>query len=84
MVVKFSADWCAPCHTLTDVMKGLEYETIDVETDEGREEMFEAEVQALPTLVFLDDNREEVERIVGLKPRKVIIEAYRRNGLATP
>lgn len=75
-VVKFHADWCGPCHTLTKVMDGLGYEVVDVETDEGREVMFEAGVSALPTLVFYNDDGEEVKRIVGLASRRTLVEAY--------
>lgn len=71
-VIDFSAVWCGPCQMLKPIFEELEseyagrvdFETVDV--DEDPEKATEYGIEAMPTLVFLDKDGKEVNRIVGL------------------
>ena len=71
-ILKFEADWCAPCHALTKVMEDMDYEAVDIETDEGKAMAIEYRVGSVPTLVMVDDEGYTVKTMIGLKPRSAI------------
>jgi len=71
-LLKFQADWCGPCQTLTEVMRGIEYHPIDIDTLEGMVLAKKMQVNSIPTLVLLDDEGSEIARIAGLVPRSRI------------
>ena len=67
-VLKFEADWCAPCKQMAPALKAIAgdfLETIDVDRcpDEVRTYM----IRCLPTVLVLDEGK-EVLRIVGTLP----------------
>ncbi len=82
----FWATWCPPCKQLTPTIEALakEYEgkieitSINVDEDKGLSEKFD--VQAIPTLVFLDASGKELSRIVGLVPRDTIVGRFKALG----
>jgi len=71
-LLKFQADWCAPCQTLTEVMRGIEHYPIDIDTLEGMVLAKKMHVKSIPTLVLLDDEGLELARVTGLVPRSKI------------
>jgi thioredoxin-like negative regulator of GroEL len=71
-LLKFQADWCAPCHTLTKVMTDIPHHPINIDTLEGMVLAKKMQVQSIPTLVLLDDEGAEIARITGLVPRDKI------------
>jgi len=82
----FWATWCPPCKELKPTIEALEKEyagkieikSIDVDQDKDLAKKFE--VQAIPTLVFLDAKGNELSRIVGLVPRDTIIGRFKTHG----
>ena len=73
-VIKFSAEWCAPCAVFSKVMdavstedefKGIEFKTIDIESDEGVELADKYKVRNIPYTVILNDKGETLDVIVG-------------------
>ncbi len=82
----FWATWCPPCKQLTPTIQALEKEyegeieirSINVDEDKGLSEKFD--VQAIPTLVFLDASGKELSRIVGLVPRDTIVGRFKAHG----
>jgi thioredoxin 1 len=72
MVVDFYATWCGPCKELAKVMKPIEaeygskieFKRIDI--DQEKEMAEEAGIDAVPTLIYLDADGNEITRTVGL------------------
>jgi len=64
-VLKFSASWCQPCKTLTTQLESLaaNYEEIDADTDPDKFKAFG--IRNVPTLVLLDNNGIEKDRLTG-------------------
>lgn len=64
-VLKFSASFCQPCKTLTTQLESLaaNYEEIDADTDPDKFKAFG--IRNVPTLVLLDNNEIEKDRLIG-------------------
>ena len=71
-LIKFWADWCQPCHVLTKVMEGMEYEPVDIETEEGSQLATHYGVRALPTLALFTDDGKLIEMKSGLMGKQDI------------
>ena len=68
-VLKFAAEWCGPCKSLSTTIekyyKGdVTIENIDI--DEQRERAVEYGVRGVPTCILLDAEGKEVGRKVGM------------------
>jgi len=82
----FWATWCPPCKQLKPTIEALEKEyegkvevkSIDTDQNQGLAQKFN--VQAIPTLVFLDAKGNELSRIVGLVPRDTIVGRFKAHG----
>jgi len=82
----FWATWCPPCKELKPTIEALEkdYEgrieirSIDVDRNKDLAQKFD--VQAIPTLVFLDAKGNELSRIVGLTPKDTIVGRFKTHG----
>jgi thioredoxin len=74
-IIKFSAEWCGPCKRISPVFKKLseEYKNIDfydVDTDENVHLAERFNITAMPTFVFLKDEK-EVLRLQGADENKL-------------
>ena len=71
-VLKFSANWCAPCKMLSKVIESIDtdipFEEIDI--DENQEYAQKLGIRGVPTLVMVDRDAiagvYEVKRISGM------------------
>lgn len=75
-VIKFSADWCGPCQTLSPIVKEIaaefpdvEFQYVDVDENPALAQQFS--VASIPTMVFLKDGVEQ-KTLVGLQKATVI------------
>lgn len=75
VVLKFSANWCSPCRTLSTTLnelskeyKEIEFYEIDVEEEYELAEIFS--IRSLPTVIFC--NKENHETITGTVPKQRI------------
>ena len=66
--VRMTASWCQPCKSLARSLdlQGIKIEAVDI--DENREMAIKYNIRGVPTILILDDNGAEVERIVGAMP----------------
>ena len=66
-IIKFGAEWCGPCRMLDSVL--ADYTDVPVEVhniDETPEEVVKKYgIRSVPTMIFVDENNEVVEKKVG-------------------
>ena len=72
----FSATWCGPCKQFKPIMEeiagdGYSKEFIDVDNEQNKAEKYG--VRSVPTVV-IEDNGIEVDRFIGVLPKKQVIE----------
>lgn len=62
-ILFFTASWCGACKQMKKQMQNIDYVEKDVETHASLANQYG--IKTLPTFLFLDDNGDEVKRIVG-------------------
>lgn len=75
-VVDFNADWCGPCRMLGPILEELSDEMTDVtfagvNIDDEEDLAEEYGISSIPCLVLFK-NGEEIDRIVGLRPKDAV------------
>lgn len=85
-ILKFYADWCSPCKELSEVLTKIslkiKIENIDIDTPNKQNLVEKYNIRSLPTLIFINENNEELERIVGtatINKIQSIISKYEDN-----
>ncbi len=82
----FWATWCPPCKQLKPTIEALEkeyegrIEVRSIDSDQNQDLARKLNVQAIPTLVFLDAKGNELSRIVGLVPKDTIVGRFKAHG----
>jgi thioredoxin 1 len=82
----FWATWCPPCKEMKPTIEALEkeyegrIEIKSIDVDQNKELAQKFNVQAIPTLVFLDAKGNELSRIVGLSPKDTIVGRFKTHG----
>lgn len=83
-ILKFSAIWCSGCIIMKKIMKeiqedypNIEIESYDYDMDEDMVEKYNIG-EIIPVLVFLDENENEIGRLIGEKTKKEIIKEIER------
>lgn len=70
-----SSSWCGPCKLLKKELEGFDYvpiEKFDIDDDEIVADLYH--VRSVPTLIFLDEKLNEIERNVGFMKKDKIID----------
>lgn len=69
-VLRFTAEWCAPCKTMATMLDeincGIPIEVIDI--DKSIETSMEFGIRSVPTLVMMDGNI-QMKRMTGMKKK---------------
>ena len=86
VIVKFSAMWCGPCRTMTnvitnlndDVLANVSFLEIDVDEDDFADMITDLGIRNLPTFIFYK-NSEVKDRKVGLLQAPEMIEFIKNN-----
>ena len=79
-ILKFNAIWCSGCIVMKKIMKEIEeqYPNIKIESydyDMDQEEVEKWNIgEIIPVLVFVDENNNEIGRLIGEKTKKEIIK----------
>jgi len=82
----FFATWCPPCKQQAPIIEELtvEYkgkiEIVSIDTDKNPELAKKFQIQAIPTLIFLDPEGRELSRRVGFFPRDSIVARFKTHG----
>jgi thioredoxin 1 len=82
----FTATWCPPCQELKPIVEELEKEyegTIEIKSidvDQNGELAGKFGVKAIPTLVFLDAEGNELTRHVGFWPKDSLVAQFEELG----
>jgi|TARA_R110000744_G_scaffold311782_1_gene419214 thioredoxin 1 len=77
-IIYFTAPWCGPCRALGPVMDKLSL-TIPVHKvniDNDTEKSTAYSVRNVPTLIKVDDNNNEIKRMVGNKSEQDILNWF--------
>ena len=77
-LLKFSAQWCAPCRALDPILdkimedySDIELERIDIEDISSSDTVTEYSIRSIPTLVIVEDG-EEKRRMTGSASEEII------------
>lgn len=70
-LIKFEKDNCKPCEFVTQYLndKGVEFEAINAYDNPMKASKMK--VRSVPTLMLLDDEGNEIRRIVGYNPQEI-------------
>lgn len=77
-IIKITASWCPSClimnQMLEDVFTSSNIDVINLDYDLDQDEVLKYNVgNILPVLIMLDDENNEIKRIVGEKSKKEIL-----------
>lgn len=84
ILLEVSAPHCSSCDTLRPVLHQLaselegSFQLVEIDMTEEPDLAIELGIRSVPTVVLYKGNR-LIEKIVGLKPKKVYIEAIQKS-----
>ena len=78
VLVDFNATWCPPCQALHPILEeiadeGGDFKIVAVDIDDEGELAEKYNVRSIPCLILFDGG-EEVDRKVGLQPKKRLLK----------
>ena len=75
----FKASWCGPCNGFKPTLLELEQDRlVYVDIDEMPEIRRDYEVRSVPTVILVDEDGVELERLVGAQPLSKLQELLDR------
>jgi thioredoxin 1 len=78
--LKFSAEWCSPCKvydpTLEKVKEDYNINIEHIDVDKEYDITEEYKIMNVPTVIQLDDDNNEIKRVVGAIPYDTVVEEF--------
>lgn len=75
-ILKFSSVYCAPCRNLAKQLEGIDLPIQSIDVDEEEELVSKYNIRNIPVLVYIDDEGNELKRLVGAVSKQTIIDTY--------
>lgn len=71
-VLKFYAEWCSPCKTLSETIKDadVKYDVIGVDIDKDNVMATKYGIRGIPMCILIDDEGKEVRRKAGMMTKE--------------
>ena len=73
-ILRFTASWCEPCKALAKTIDRIDTEVpiqvIDIDDQPELAQHFN--IRSVPTLVKIDEDKKEVERLVGMQNQSML------------
>lgn len=73
-ILKFYSDNCTPCKTLSSLLDGENFPIQAVNIKTEPEATIKYNVRKVPTLVFVNEEKEEVHRLMGVTSSEKVKE----------
>ena len=70
-ILKFGAQWCAPCRQQDNILKELNIEVEHIDIDDNDEMVEQYHIMSIPTIVILINDK-EINRIVGNVDKQIL------------
>ena len=64
-ILKFGSKTCGPCMAMSNNLKKLKIDYVNCEVDESEDLIDKYDITSIPTLIAIDDEDEEVDRLTG-------------------
>jgi thioredoxin 1 len=80
--LKFTGSWCSPCKQLKPIMEQVKQQNIKVEEIDVDDQSDLAEkynIRSVPTVILINNNGVEINRLIGVKTLNEYIENYNSN-----
>lgn len=80
LLVKFGAVWCGPCKTMKPILEDIavswegDIDLWEIDCDEDPETANQWKVRSIPTLILIDVDGTELDRMTGLNSKGQIEE----------
>lgn len=78
IIEKYFATWCQPCKLMdpmvSEVANEFDIKITKIDIDKNIDKAQEEGVRSVPTLIFRDDEGEELTRFVGLTPKGTLVK----------
>lgn len=86
-IIKFYADWCMPCKALTPIFdeisqmeefKDVEFHSMNIEDENAFELVQKYKIQAVPSIVILNDDDSLNKKIIGMLPKSDLLSTLKK------
>lgn len=74
-ILFFSGDWCSNCPSVKRLIKTMKLDTVDFDADKDPNEFKHYAIRGIPTLLFIDNDGKETQRLTG-KITQDMIESF--------